>query len=97
MYIAHARVRATVYTHACAVMRAFSALAGAAVLLAASARARPLAAAGAPPAVPPPCACREQQYCKPLATPPPKHELFPFVAGLLTQGEEGVPGVPQDP
>ena len=34
-----------------------------------------------PEPVPPACACKEQQYCKPLATPPPDHELFPFVVG----------------
>ena len=28
---------------------------------------------------PAPCACAEQQYCKPLATPPSDFEVFPFV------------------
>ena len=27
----------------------------------------------------PPCVCKEQQYCAPLQTEPPPHEVFPFV------------------
>eukprot|EP01043_Picozoa_sp_COSAG02_P116425 COSAG02_NODE_52848_length_305_cov_0.990291_1_plen_56_part_10 len=28
---------------------------------------------------PAPCTCAEQQYCKPLASPPPEFEIYPFV------------------
>lgn len=28
---------------------------------------------------PPPCTCAEQQYCKPLITPPSEWEIYPFV------------------
>ena len=28
---------------------------------------------------PPPCTCHEQQYCKPLTTPPSEFEIYPFV------------------
>jgi hypothetical protein len=36
---------------------------------------------------PPPCKCAEQQYCRPLQTPAPKHEIVPFVIGM-----KGKPG-----
>ena len=32
--------------------------------------------------LPAPCACKEQQHCAPLSTPPPDHELFPFVVNI---------------
>ena len=38
----------------------------------------------AAPAPAPPCVCKEQQFCKPLATPPPSREVFPFVVGSTT-------------
>jgi hypothetical protein len=31
------------------------------------------------PNQPAPCTCAEQQYCKPLTTPPPEFEIYPFV------------------
>jgi hypothetical protein len=39
------------------------------------------------PPLPPPCACAEQHYCKPLSTPASDFEIFPFVIGSSLKGD----------